>query len=70
MSEAGWFVDPTGRFAQRWYDGASWTDDVVGANGSVVADPLPETEHPYAPPVPLARSRPTPPPTPHAPAPS
>ncbi len=25
---AGWFPDPTGRNAWRWWDGQSWTNDV------------------------------------------
>jgi hypothetical protein len=73
-SDAGWFADPTGRFAKRWYDGAAWTDNVVGASGAVVADPLPASQHPYAPPTPEPRTAPvgpaahwTPPPQASAP---
>jgi hypothetical protein len=58
LSESGWFPDPTGRFAQRWYDGVAWTDNVVGANGSVVADPLPQGGAPYPPPPPMPRAAP------------
>jgi hypothetical protein len=28
---AGWFPDPTGRFEQRYWDGAAWTDHVARA---------------------------------------
>jgi uncharacterized protein DUF2510 len=39
MPAASWQADPTGRFPQRWWDGARWTDRV--ANGSTQAvDPL------------------------------
>ncbi|WP_067437401.1 DUF2510 domain-containing protein [Nocardioides jensenii] len=47
----GWFPDPSGRFGQRWYDGHSWTERVVGANGAVLSDPIPEGTEPFAPPV-------------------
>lgn len=39
-----WFADPTGRFAQRWWDGSRWTADVVLANGQQSADPAPLPE--------------------------
>ena len=51
MSIKGWFGDPSGRFAQRWYDGHEWTDQVVGANGTTVTDPLPASDQPYPPPM-------------------
>ncbi len=35
----GWFEDPTGRFAVRYWDGATWTDH-VGHDGSLAFDPL------------------------------
>jgi hypothetical protein len=39
MPAASWQADPTGRFPQRWWDGARWPDRV--ANGSTQAvDPL------------------------------
>jgi hypothetical protein len=50
MSGGGWFPDPSGRFGQRWYDGATWTGRVVAANGQVVDDPLPSTAEPAGPP--------------------
>lgn len=28
-AEAGWYADPAGRFEQRYWDGARWTDDVT-----------------------------------------
>ena len=28
MTDAGWYPDPSGRFAQRYFDGAQWTDHV------------------------------------------
>lgn len=55
MTPAGWNRDPTGRFAQRWYDGDDWTDTVLGANGQPMHDPYPRTlgrgpSHPESPP--------------------
>ncbi|HWL42880.1 MAG TPA: DUF2510 domain-containing protein [Ilumatobacter sp.] len=35
--EAGWYPDPTGRFARRYHDGAYWTEHVE-TDGSVTAD--------------------------------
>lgn len=35
----GWYPDPTGRHAQRFWDGAQWTDHVVTGNSRSV-DPL------------------------------
>lgn len=35
-----WYADPTGRFAQRWWDGGRWTADVILANGQRSADPV------------------------------
>lgn len=49
-SRGGWSADPSGRFAQRYYDGANWTAHVVGANGQTVSDPLPPQPVPYPPP--------------------
>ena len=46
-----WYADPTGRFAQRWWDGSRWTADVVLAGGQQTADPAPL---PYPPPAPPA----------------
>lgn len=37
---AGWHPDPTGRHAQRYWDGARWTDDVADATGQQGTDPL------------------------------
>lgn len=36
----GWYPDPTGRFPQRYFDGRSWTGQVVGANGMSTSDPV------------------------------
>lgn len=36
---AGWYPDPSGRFAQRYWDGAAWTEKVSGPNG-LGTDPL------------------------------
>jgi hypothetical protein len=35
---ASWYPDPTGRFAQRYWDGSGWTDHVATAAGVVEAD--------------------------------
>ena len=39
--EGYWAVDPTGRFAHRWWDGAAWTTRVVGADGIEAVDAAP-----------------------------
>ena len=36
---AGWFSDPYGRFAQRYWDGTSWTEHVSNGSGQSV-DPM------------------------------
>lgn len=41
MSMANWHPDPTGRFAQRYYDGQRWTAHVAGRDGSQSEDPAP-----------------------------
>ncbi len=35
---AGWFPDPTGRYARRYHDGASWTDTAADKPGEPVFD--------------------------------
>ncbi|MBL8775740.1 MAG: DUF2510 domain-containing protein [Acidimicrobiales bacterium] len=45
-----WYADPTGRFAQRWWDGSRWTADVVLAGGQQTADPAPLPDPPPTPP--------------------
>lgn len=35
-----WFADPTGRHAQRWWDGSAWTASVVLDNGQQTVDPV------------------------------
>jgi hypothetical protein len=35
----GWYPDPTRRFAKRFFDGRSWTDQVASAWGAVEHDP-------------------------------
>lgn len=60
---ADWFPDPSGRFNQRFFDGSGWTEHVVGANGSTVADPLTGA---FPPPPPLTATPPPPPPFHHA----
>lgn len=39
-SPAGWYADPTGRQALRWFDGRTWTAQVVSAAGTPGVDPL------------------------------
>lgn len=34
-----WAVDPSGRFAHRWWDGARWTARVIGPDGIESIDP-------------------------------
>ena len=36
---AAWYPDPTGRFQQRYWDGAQWTDNVA-TNGQTYTDPV------------------------------
>ncbi len=38
MVDAGWNADPSGRFAQRYWDGARWTEHVVDGGGSRLVD--------------------------------
>lgn len=37
----GWHPDPTGVYAQRFYDGRQWTQHVVNLNGIQMTDPDP-----------------------------
>lgn len=39
----GWYPDPTGRHAQRWWDGSRWAEHVSSRSGEVTGDPLPAT---------------------------
>ena len=41
MSAANWYADPTGRHAQRYWDGQRWTGHVAGADGVQAEDPQP-----------------------------
>lgn len=63
----GWYPDPSGRYALRYYDGTTWTAHVQDAAGATTTDPVPT-----APPVPPQQQQPyspyTPPPG-YAPAP-
>jgi serine/threonine-protein kinase len=36
----GWYVDPTGRSAQRWWDGTRWTAHVATDGGALSTDDL------------------------------
>lgn len=40
MSDARWAPDPTGRHAQRYWDGQQWTEHVADAAGGQSVDPL------------------------------
>lgn len=55
---ADWFPDPSGRFAQRFFDGSGWTEHVVGASGTTVSDPLTGS---FPPPPPPTAAPPQPP---------
>ncbi|WP_371748788.1 DUF2510 domain-containing protein [Aquihabitans sp. G128] len=70
MSAAGWYADPTGRFSDRWHDGADWTDQVLGANGQPTADPLARTSSGYAAPDGPSSDAPAPPPASRPPRPA
>lgn len=49
-----WYADPTGRFAQRWWDGGRWTAEVVLVGGQRSTDPAALPSPPPAPPAPSA----------------
>ncbi|HYZ99522.1 MAG TPA: DUF2510 domain-containing protein, partial [Acidimicrobiales bacterium] len=34
----GWYPDPSGRFVQRYHDGARWTEHVADASGNMATD--------------------------------
>lgn len=38
MAEAGWRRDPSGRYHQRYFDGARWTEHVADATGTTGTD--------------------------------
>jgi hypothetical protein len=40
-SNGEWRIDPTGRYARRWWDGATWTDHVSPVGGVTGLDPAP-----------------------------
>ena len=35
----GWYVDPYGRFEQRWWDGAAWTEKTRSSDVSAIDAP-------------------------------
>ena len=39
---AGWYPDPSGQFQQRYWDGATWSDHVVGPNGQTTSPLQPQ----------------------------
>jgi hypothetical protein len=45
---AGWKRDPSGRFAGRYWDGAGWTEHVVGHDRVTSTDPIPGQAPPAA----------------------
>ncbi len=47
---AGWYRDPTGRFASRYWDGRQWSD-YVNSGGANLTDRMPEA-HRTVPPAP------------------
>lgn len=57
----GWYPDGSGRYAQRYYDGSSWTEHVLDATGQRANDPVPGVTVPLA----LAPAAPSPAPPPH-----
>lgn len=44
----GWYPDGSGRYAQRYYDGSSWTEHVLNAAGQNALDPVPGVTVPQA----------------------
>jgi hypothetical protein len=68
----GWYLDPTGRFPLRWYDGEQWTPQALDGWQRPVVDPLgpaPHEPQAAAPPVSSAPAI-APPPIPVAPPPT
>jgi hypothetical protein len=56
-----WQPDPFGRFAQRYWDGASWTENVTDASGAQTTDPpVPSATPTYAMSPPTGRTLPVP----------
>lgn len=59
---AGWYLDPTGRFTYRYWDGLHWTDQVSSA-GRTGSDPIEDPTGAMIPPAPgTAASIPSDPP--------
>lgn len=72
MSAANWYADPTGRHAQRYWDGQRWTGHVAGADGVQAEDsePVdPATPPPGTPTAAAPAPAPAPQPSAAAPAP-
>jgi uncharacterized protein YxjI len=42
QTPAGWYPDPGGQFAQRYWDGGTWTEHVVGPNGQTTSPLAPQ----------------------------
>jgi uncharacterized protein YxjI len=42
QTPAGWYPDPAGQFAQRYWDGGAWTEHVVGPNGQTTSPLAPQ----------------------------
>jgi uncharacterized protein YxjI len=42
---AGWFPDPAGQFHQRYWDGSTWTEHVVGDGGQTTSPLQPQAAH-------------------------
>ena len=42
-SSAGWYRDPTGRFANRYWNGQQWTNQVSGGGVTGIDEPPSET---------------------------
>ena len=40
---AGWYPDPSGQFAQRYWDGGTWTEHVVGPQGQTTSPLQPQS---------------------------
>lgn len=45
-SGGAWHPDPLNRYSQRWWDGATWTDQVIDATGQTMTDPMGVTAAP------------------------
>ncbi len=59
QSGGAWYSDPSGRYAQRWHDGVTWTPSVADSSGQVLHDDGPTTASPIPSMAPASYTTPT-----------